>query len=129
MQQLRKIGERIDTVTVDLVDHDVVELNAKACQLRDQQDALKLELAGVKQQYKARAQKLADAEQVARRDAARRKKDVEILIHEFITPTNEVVMIRMDTKEPIGRRTATAEELQEDMFGGDDEDETSGKPS
>lgn len=129
---IRRVGDpRNETISVPLDDAGVVEAQARANQLRDQQDALKQELAGVKQEFKARAQRLTDAEVKARRQASTRRMDLEISLQEFLTSSNEVILVRMDTQEVMGRRTATPEELQEDLFDGEEEDDESGfgKPS
>lgn len=133
-ERLRKIGEpRVETIVVVLTESQVEEQRAKACDLRDQQDKLKIELAGVKTDFKVREKNLRDAEVEARGQASTRKRHVQILIQDHITPSNEVISIRLDTKDVVGRRTATAEELQEEPFGGgddDDDEETGfGKPS
>ncbi len=130
---IRRVGDpRVETISVALDEAGVIEANARANQLRDQQDALKQELAGVKQEFKARGQRMIDAEIIARRSASTRRKDVEIALQEFLTSGNEVILVRMDTHEVMGRRIATAEELQEDLFEADDEEEDDsgfGKPS
>lgn len=131
---LGKAGDpRLETISVALGDAEVTEAHARASTLRDQQDALKQERAGAMQEFKARGQRLADAEATARRQAATRRKDVEIALQDYITGSNEVITVRTDTQEVMGRRTATAEELetlQTEMFGSDDEeDDGFGKPS
>lgn len=130
---IRRVGDpRNETISVPLDDAGVVEAQARANQLRDQQDALKQELAGVKQEFKARAQRLTDAEVKARRQASTRRMDLEISLQEFLTSANEVILVRMDTQEVMGRRTATPEELQEDLFDADNEEDDEsgfGKPS
>lgn len=123
---VNRVGDpRVETVSVLLGQAGIAEAQVRANQLRDQQDALKQELAGVKQEFRARGQRLIDAEIRARRQASTGRMDVEISLQEFLTSTNEVILVRMDTQEVTGRRTATAEELQQDLFGAgvSDEDE------
>jgi hypothetical protein len=120
---IRKLGEpRIETIVVDLTDAEVVDLDARARQLRDRQDAIKKELAGVKATFKARSQEVTDAEALLRQQASTRKRDVEIPVQDYLTPTNEVISVRTDTHDQIGRRTATATELQGDLLQGDEDD-------
>jgi len=47
-------------------------------------------------------------------NSGRRRETVEV--EEYLTGSNEIVRIRKDTGERIGQRTATARELQEEMF-------------
>lgn len=55
-------------------------------------------------------------------DGGIEKRSVECV--DFLLPrTNEVITIRLDTNEEIDRRTASAEELQEDMFPAADDEE------
>lgn len=120
---IRKLGEpRIETIVVDLTDAEVVELDARARQLRDRQDAIKKERAGAMATFKARSQEVADAEALLRQQASTRKRDVEIPVQDYLTPTNEVISVRTDTHDQIGRRTATATELQGDLLQGDEDD-------
>jgi len=123
-KRLRKIGEpRIETISVNLTDAEVRERHARVSQLRDQQEALKRELAGMKADHKARMTKLIDAEALARNEASTAQRSVDISVQDYITPQNEVVSIRSDNNEVTGRRTATVSELQEELFGGDNDDE------
>lgn len=129
---IRRIGDpRVETVSVALDENGVGEAQARANVLRDQQDALKQELAGVKQEFKARGQRLIDAEVKARRQASTKRMDVEISLQEFLTTANEVILVRTDTQEVMGKRTATQEELQLDLLDPEEEDDESGfgKPS
>lgn len=130
---IRRVGDpRVETVSVPLNEAGVAEAQVRANQLRDQQDALKQELAGVKQEFKARGQRLIDAEIKARRQASTKRMDLEIPLQEFLTSSNEVILVRMDTQEVTGRRTATTEELQEVLLDADEEDDDEtgfGRPS
>lgn len=127
---IRKVGEpRVETISVDLDAAEIAEATKKAMQLRNQQDALKQELVGVRQEFKSRAQRLIDAEVLARRQASTGKADVEIALQDYLTSSNEVVTVRIDTQEVFGRRTATMSELQGDLFDDDDESGFGSKPS
>lgn len=53
------------------------------------------------------------------------KEPVEVV--EYLLPTNEIQCVRSDTGEVLERRAADADDLQEDMFGGDDEGEPTGE--
>jgi anti-sigma factor ChrR (cupin superfamily) len=129
----RKLGEpRTDTIEIRLSDEQVVDRRKRACDIRDQLVALaeeaKLAAAGFRQRKKA----LENQEAVLRYAASTRIELVNIVVQDWIAKGNEVVSVRIDddSRDVVARRTATADELQEGLFGGDDEDETGfGKPS
>jgi len=113
------------TIQIDLTEDQCAERRKKACDLRDQQAALadekKLAMAGFNQRKKA----LENEEATLRQQASSCIEVAAVVVQNYLTATNEVVAIRIDNGEAIARRTATGEELQEEMFGG----EASGKPS
>ena len=117
------------TIEIQLTEDQVVDRRKRACDLRDQQAALveekKLAMAGFNQRKKA----LENQEAVLRHEASTRVEVAAVVVQNYLTATNEVVAVRIDNGEQVARRTATGDELQEEMFGGDDDDEPSGKPS
>lgn len=128
---LKKIGDpHPETIEVALTEDQRSERRKRACDLRDQQAAVteeaKLAAAGFRQRKKA----LENQEAVARGEASTGVSVVAVIVQDYLTPGNEVVSVRVDTNDPVARRTATAEELQEDLFGSDEDDESGfGKPS
>lgn len=120
--KLRKLGDpHPETIELALTEEQRTERRKRACDLRDQQGALaeekKLAIAGFGQRKKA----LENLEAIARGQAATGTEVVAVVVQDYLTPSNEVVAVRVDTNDPVSRRTATADELQEDLFGGDDE--------
>lgn len=126
---LRKLGEpHPSTIQIELTEEQRAERRKHACDLRDQQAALaeeaKLAAAGFRQRKKA----LENLEAVARVQASTGIESVAVVVQDYLTEGNEVISVRIDTDKTVARRTATAEELQEEMFG-DDDDGFGGQPS
>lgn len=127
---LKKLGDpHPESIEIQLTDDQRTERRKRACDLRDQQAALaeekKLAVAGFAQRKKA----LENLEAVARGQAATGVEVVAVVVQDYLTAGNEVISVRVDTNDPVSRRTATAEELQEDLFGADADDETGfGRP-
>lgn len=120
---VRKIGDpHPDNIEVHLTEDQRTERRKRACDLRDQQAAVteeaKLAAAGFRQRKKA----LENQEAVARGQAATGIEVVAVVVQDYLTAGNEVISVRVDTNDPVSRRTATAEELQEDLFGADEDD-------
>lgn len=127
---LKKLGDpHPESIEITLTEDQRTERRKRACDLRDQQAALaeekKLAVAGFAQRKKA----LENLEAVARGQAATGVEVVAVVVQDYLTAGNEVISVRVDTNDPVSRRTATAEELQEDLFGADADDETGfGRP-
>jgi len=118
-QNLRKLGDpRTETISVVLTEHEIAEQKARSCELRNAQDALKRERADAMAAFKARAAALSSAEELCRQRASTGRSDLAVVVQDFITPGNEVLTVRIDTSDVVNRRTATADELQEEIFGG-----------
>lgn len=127
---LKKLGgPRPVSIQIELTEDQIAERRKLACDLRDQQAALveekKLAVAAFGQRKKA----LENQEAIARGQASTGIELAAVVVQDWLTVGNEVIAIRIDTNEPVARRTATGEELQEELFGGEDDDEPSGKPS
>jgi hypothetical protein len=109
-----------------LTESEIEAQRQQVCVIQDRQDSLKRGKAAAMQKFKARAAELESMKEIALRQVSTGKRDAEILVQDFMTPSNEVVSIRFDSEsqEIVERRTATAEELQEELFGADSEDPT-----
>lgn len=125
--RFRALGEpRIATISSTLTESEIEAQRQQVCVIQDRQDSLKRGKAAAMQKFKARAAELESMKEIALRQVSTGKRDAEILVQDFMTPSNEVVSIRFDSEsqEIVERRTATAEELQEELFGADSEDPT-----
>lgn len=123
--RIRMLGERDESITISLSDGEVADQRTRACDLRDQIDALEDKIKSVKVDFKAKQDDLEQQERVARRLASTRRAEVDVKIQEWLTRGNEVVRVNASTGEQLGPpRTARAAELQEslpfDDSGGDD---------
>jgi hypothetical protein len=121
---VKKVGDpHPATIQVDLTDAQRAERRRQACDLRDQQAALveekKLAMAG----FNHRKKSLENLEAVARGQASTGIEEVAVVVQDYLTAGNEVVSVRIDTQDPVARRTATTEELQEELFGGSEDED------
>lgn len=128
--RLRKQGEpHPETIEIQLSDEQRTERRKRACDLRDQQAALVEEKKLAMAAFGQRKKDLENKEAVARQQASTGIEVAAVVVQDYLTDGNEVISIRIDTNEPVVRRTATADELQEDLFGADSDDDTGfGRP-
>lgn len=125
---IRKLGDpHAISIEVTLTEAQRAERRTAACGLRDQQAALaeekKLAMAGFGQRKKL----LENQEAIARGEAATGKAAVAVIVQDYLSHGNEVVSVGVDAEgnvlDVVARRTATAEELQEEMFGGSEDED------
>lgn len=122
---VKKLGEpRTETVKIDLADAERQTERATACDLRDQAAAVKEEKKTAMAAFGQRLKELDLREQDCRRRASTGIDHVAVIVQDYLTGSNEVVSVKVDTNEPVARRTATVQELQEEMFGGSGGGET-----
>lgn len=120
---VKKVGDpRPETIKVELTSAERDEQRRLACDLRDQQAKLKEEKANSMAAFRARHKDLEAKEEAARNRASTGVDHAVVLVQDYLTRSNEVVSLRVDTNEQVVRRTATADELQEDLFGGGQDD-------
>lgn len=116
---VKKLGDqRTETIKIELSEAQRAEERAKACDLRDQHEKIKEELKTARAGFNQRMKELDQREQECRQRASTGIDHVPVVVQDFLTPSNEVVSVEVKTQTPVARRTATAEELQEDLFGG-----------
>lgn len=125
---IKKLGDPHPiSIEVLLTEAQRAERRTAACSLRDQQAALaeekKLAMAGFNQRKKS----LENQEALARGAAATGKETIAVLVQDFLTRGNEVVSVAIDAdgneQGEVAKRTATAEELQEELFGGSEDED------
>lgn len=119
--KIRKLAQKLETITVSLSQEEVDAQRALVCELRDKQDAIKNELATKVTEFKAKAKELEQAEAVARRLVSTKKQDIEVMVEECLLDGHDGVMVqrfRADTGELVGQpRRASAAECQEMLPG------------
>lgn len=119
---VKKLGEpRAETVQIELSDSDRDDQRRLACDLRDQQIKLLDEKKNSRAAFNARQKDLEAKEEAARQRASTGIDHVAVVVQDFLTSGNQVVSVQLDTQKPVAVRTATADELQEDLFGGSDD--------
>lgn len=124
---IKKLGEphAID-IQVELTEAQRAERRKAACELLDQKTALAEEKKLKAAEYGQRIKELDRAATMARLAGSTGKETVAVVVQNFLTAGNEVVSVALnaDGSEDgeVARRTATGEELQEELFGGSEED-------
>jgi chromosome segregation ATPase len=119
---VRKLADRIETMTVTQGDREVDEARSEVCRLLSQKEALNARLKAVKSEIKGQSDALDRRIATAHYTAETRQASVDVAVQDWLTKTNEVVTIRPDTGEILpGSRTATAAEMQEPIELEDDD--------
>jgi len=121
---VKKIGEphAID-IQVELTEEQRAERRKQACDLLDQKSALVEEKKLKAAEYGQRIKELDRAATMARQAASTGTETIAAVVQNYLTAGNEVVSVRLDTNETVAGRTATSEELQEELFGGSDDED------
>jgi hypothetical protein len=127
-QFIRKIGEpRAETITVNLTEDERAEQGRRALEYRAQQKALAIERSTTLAGFTQRKKDLEAKEEVCSQRSTTGTDQVAVLVQDVLTAGNEVLSMQLDaegniTSKIAAKRTATGEELQEELFGGTDED-------
>lgn len=120
---MKKIGERVEKVVEKLSPMQLEDERSRACELMRERTALKEKAKAAAADWKGKIAAVDESlrESLATVESGRRDREVTVI--EWLTPDNEVVRVRADTNEQIGKRTARTDELQEKLFDdGDDAD-------
>jgi len=119
----RKLGDRQETITVELTEAEIEAERGKVCDLIGRKDNLLAAVKSIKADYKAKIDQVDERISAAWKAAGTGKRDDEITVEEWLTKDNRVMRVRADTGELLGQRVARAEELQETLFEGPKGDE------
>lgn len=114
-QPRRKIGERTEVIAVRLSPMQVEDHRATVIDLIQEGDELEERLKSSKADYKAKIAEVASKRAAAIGAIRSGKISREVTIEEWVTDRNEVIRLDASTGEEIGRRNATARELQEPL--------------
>lgn len=114
--RIRKLGDCAETIRQALSPTEVEEEKGRVCDLLARRDNITAALKSIKSEYKAKLEAVDERIGAARRAASDKYRELDVEVEEWLTRGNEVVRVRTDTGEVLGRRTATAGELQESMF-------------
>lgn len=120
---IRKLSDRIETMTIAQSPREVAKAESEVCDLLTQKEALKAKLKAVKSEIKEQSDALDRRISAAHSVATTGRASVEVPVQEWLTKTNEVIMIVTETGEILpGARTATVAEMQEplELEDGDD---------
>jgi len=124
---IKKLGEpHAVTIQVELDEEQKVERDRLSRDLRNQLTALAEEKKLAMGAFGQRKKELEKSEAAARAASSTGTELVAVVVQDFLTADNEVVSVRMGSgegvEEVVAKRTATEEELQEELFGGSEED-------
>lgn len=123
MARRKKIGQRVENLVEKLTPMQIEDEKEKVISLLRSKGELAAKKKTANAEFKLKADEI--EEQIAATvmvvNTARR--ETEVTIEEWLTHGNEVIRVRADTGEQIGRRTARVEELQMEIFEGADDDE------
>lgn len=111
----RKIGERTETIDVKLTQVQIEDERAKVIDILQSKDELEEKLSSIKADYKAKLAELDSQKATALGMIRSGRTRRDVVIEEWVDDRNEVVRIDKETGEELGRRTATARELQEEL--------------
>lgn len=114
-ERIRKIGQREEMFEYVLTQVQIEDLTHTVMDLLDQEEQVKEKLNEVKKNYASQLETIQLQRNELRRTIKSGRRRESLIIEEHLTASNEVIRIRQDTGEPIGRRTATQKELQEDL--------------
>lgn len=124
---IKKLGEpHAAVIQVELSEVERAYRRKMACDVRDQLAALaeekKLKMAELNLRKKA----LENQEAVSRGQASTGIEEIAVVVQDVLTAGNEVLSMQLDAEGHLtniiaAKRTATADELQEEMFGGSEE--------
>ncbi len=115
-ERIRKVGEYQDTTVRELSPAEIEGERSKICDLLGRRDNLEGALKATKAEYRAKLESIKDRIERALNTATTGRQEIEVDIEEWLTRGNEIVRVRADTGEVLTRRTATASELQENLF-------------
>jgi len=117
MARVRKLGEREEIVEVPLTQREVEDLRHELCVQLDRVDEIEAKKTEFVQQNKAEMATVDLEISRCRGLIKSRRKNVKLLVEDWLTQGNDVIRMVPMTGEIIGDvRRARAEELQEKLF-------------
>lgn len=123
LSNARKLGEREEKTTETLSLSELGDMRERVCNDLRQIDNLKDKIKSAGAELKAEKTTLEARVRDDVRVINAGKRDIDIVVEEWLTPQNEVIRVRADTGEVLGQRIAKMEELQEELFEDDDEED------
>jgi hypothetical protein len=115
-KRVRKIGEREEVIEELLSDDQVHAMHEEIMVLLTEEEKLEERAKEAAKNFQSQIKTAELQRNELRRTVTSRKRRTTVVVEEHLTAANEVIRIRKDTGDQIGKRTATANELQEPMF-------------
>lgn len=128
LSSAKRMGHgRMETITESLSPALVEAERDKVCTAQQNIANLEEKAKTTAAEFKARIVEEKQKRDTALRNARAGKREVEVQIDEWLDKHNQILLIRSDTGELIGDRTASADELQTEMeFEDGDKDPAEG---
>lgn len=120
-QTPRKIGEGPEEIVEDLDERDKEAARARVCELDGEIARLEEAFKTAKADWKARIEGVKNSRNTELEAVKTGKRSKMVMVQEWLEPNNEVTRMRTDGDRPriIGKRNATADELQLGLFESD----------
>jgi hypothetical protein len=114
---VRKLGEREEVLETKLTQIQLEDMREEVMVLLDEEERIEKKRKEAAKNFGSQLESNKLQMSELRSTIASGKRKQTLIIEEHLTAQNEVVRIRQDTAEIIGQpRTATARELQEELF-------------
>jgi hypothetical protein len=114
---VRKLGEREEVIETKLTQIELEDKRMEVMILLDDEEAIERKAKEASANFTSQLKTNKLQRNELRRVITSGKSRQTLVIEEHLTAANEVVRVRKDTGDIIGQpRTATARELQEDLF-------------
>ena len=123
LSNARKLGEREETDTEILSQAQLSDMRIEICSRLWDLEAAREAKKRAAEKHRAKIKELDAAIADMNRAVRVGKRDVPIIVEEWLTDRNEVIRVRADTQEIIGTRVATIADMQDDMFEDEDADD------
>jgi hypothetical protein len=115
-ERVRKIGEREEAIETRLSSEELGEVRETVMILLDDLDLIEGKKKEAMKNFASQAATIELQVEGARNLLKSKVRRTTVIVDEYLTQGNEVHRVRRDTGEQLGARTATAAELQEEMF-------------
>lgn len=115
-ERIRLVATREEVVETKLTQQQIEDMREEVMILLDDEETIEKRKDEALKNFGSQLKTNQLRRNELRRTIAAGRKRETVTIEEHLNGRNEIVRIRKDTGDKIGQRTATARELQEDMF-------------
>lgn len=115
-EKIRLVATREEIIETKLTQNQIDEMQRENLVLDNEVERLEEKKAEAMKNFASQLKTIELQKSEIRRMVNAAKRRETVTVEEYLTGSNEIVRFRKDTGDRIGQRTATARELQEDMF-------------